>query len=93
MSANDDLLEILKEALDPVGFVRGGRMFGGVGVYFDGTFFAIITMAASISKRRRKRAATFEAEGSAPFSYMTKKGRTQLTPIGGCRIGFSMRPR
>ena len=79
MSANDDLLEILKEALDPVGFVRGGCMFGGVGVYFDGTFFAIITGGIVYLKTSDRTRASFEAEGSRPFSYQTKKGTTQLT--------------
>lgn len=79
MSANDDLLEILKEALDGVGFVRGGRMFGGVGVYFDGTFFAIITGGTIYLKTSEGMRARFEAERSQPFSYQTKTGRTQLT--------------
>ena len=79
MSANDDLLEILKEALDGFGFVRGGRMFGGVGVYFEGTFFALITGGTIYLKTSDETRAMFAAEGSAPFSYETKSGRTQLT--------------
>jgi DNA transformation protein len=79
MSANDDLLEILKEALDAYGFVRGGRMFGGVGVYFDDTFFAIITGGIVYLKTSDQTRRAFEAEGSRPFFYETKTGRTQLT--------------
>lgn len=78
-SANDDLLQILKDALEREGFVRGGRMFGGVGVYFDGTFFAIITGGTIYLKTPEGMRARFEAERSQPFSYQTKTGRTQLT--------------
>ena len=78
MSANDDLLEILKEALDGAGFVRGGRMFGGVGVYFDGTFFALIASGTVYLKTSEETRAMFAREGSAPFSYETKTGRAQL---------------
>lgn len=78
-SANDDLLQILKEALDREGFVRGGRMFGGIGVYFEGTFFAIITGGVIYLKISDSLRARFEAERSQPFSYQTKTGRTQLT--------------
>ena len=31
MSANDDLLDILRDALTSVGVVTGRRMFGGIG--------------------------------------------------------------
>ncbi|HML29999.1 MAG TPA: TfoX/Sxy family protein [Hyphomicrobium sp.] len=78
-SANDDLLQILKEALDREGFVRGGRMFGGVGVYFDGLFFAIVTGGTIYLKTSEGMRARFEAERSQPFSYETKTGRKQLT--------------
>jgi len=79
MSANDDLLEILKEALGRVGTVSGRRMFGGVGVYFDGTFFAIIDDGAIYLKTSDKTRVAFEAERSRPFSYQTKSGETHLT--------------
>lgn len=78
-SANDDLLEILKEALGRVGTVSGRRMFGGVGVYFDGSFFAIIADGTIYLKTSEGMRARFEAERSQPFSYQTKTGRTQLT--------------
>ena len=61
-SANDDLLQILKDALEREGFVRGGHMFGGVGVYFDGTFFAIITGGTIYLKTSEGMRARFEAE-------------------------------
>lgn len=78
MSANDDLLEILKDALGRMGVVSGRRMFGGVGVYFDGTFFALIDDGAIYLKTSDETRAKFEAESSHAFSYMTKKGRAEL---------------
>jgi DNA transformation protein len=78
MTADDDLLQILKEALEHTGSVSGRRMFGAVGVYFDGTFFALIVDGAIYFKTSDETRASFEAEGSRAFSYMTKKGEAKL---------------
>ncbi|MBY0561801.1 TfoX/Sxy family protein [Hyphomicrobium sp.] len=78
MSANDEILEILKDALGRAGSVRGRRMFGGVGVYFDGIFFAIIDDGAIYLKTSDETRPRFAAEGSRAFSYMTKNGRAEL---------------
>jgi DNA transformation protein and related proteins len=78
MSANDEILEILKDALGRVGSVRGRRMFGGVGVYFDGIFFAIIVDGAIYLKTSDETRPRFAAESSRAFSYMTKNGRAEL---------------
>jgi DNA transformation protein and related proteins len=78
MSANDELLKILKDALGRIGTVSGRRMFGGVGVYFDGTFFAIIDDGTIFLKTSDETRPTFEAEGSSAFSYTTKTGRAEL---------------
>lgn len=79
MSANGELLQILKDALDPDGAVSGRRMFGGVGVYFEGLFFAIIDDGVIFLKTSDETRRSFEAERSRPFSYMTKKGVAVLT--------------
>ncbi|RUO99356.1 TfoX/Sxy family protein [Hyphomicrobium sp.] len=79
MSANEDLLQILKDALERDGSVSGRRMFGGLGVYSDGTFFAIITGGTIYLKTSDAGRTRFADEGSAAFSYTTKTGRTQLT--------------
>ncbi len=78
MSANDELLEILKAALGRIGTVSGRRMFGGVGVYFEGTFFAIIDDGTIYLKTSDEMRPTFEAGGSRAFSYMTKTGAAEL---------------
>lgn len=78
MSANDEILQILKDALEYAGPVSGRRMFGGVGVYFEGTFFAIIDDGAIYLKTSETTRLRFEAEHSRAFSYMTKNGRAEL---------------
>jgi DNA transformation protein and related proteins len=78
MSANDELLEILKDALGRIGAVSGRHMFGGVGVYFDGIFFAIIDDGAIYLKTSDETRPAFEAECSRAFSYMTKTGPAEL---------------
>jgi DNA transformation protein len=74
MSANDDLLDILRDALTSVGVVIGRRMFGGIGVYFDATFFALIDDGVMYFKVSESSRANFEAERSQPFTYQTKNG-------------------
>jgi len=78
MSANDEILEILIDALGRAGSVRGRRMFGGVGVYCDGIFFAIIDDGAIYLKTSDETRPRFEAERSRAFSYMTKNGSAEL---------------
>jgi DNA transformation protein len=78
MGANDEILEILKDALGHAGSVSGRRMFGGVGVYFDGIFFAIIDDGAISLKTSEETRPSFEAERSRVFSYMTKNGSAEL---------------
>lgn len=78
MSANDGLLAILKDALSRLGTVSGRRMFGGVGVYFDGIFFAIITDGLIYFRVSPATRPAFEAEGSRAFSYATKNGKAEL---------------
>ena len=78
MSANDDLLDILKDALSRLGTVYGRRMFDGVGAYFDGIFFAIIDGGVIYFRTSEATRANFEAEGSRAFTYATKNGPAQL---------------
>jgi DNA transformation protein len=53
-------------------------MFGGVGVYFDGIFFALIDDGALYFRVSQMTRPAFEAEGSRAFSYATKNGTTEL---------------
>jgi len=75
---NDGLTDVLRDALCGAGIVTGRRMFGGVGVYCDGIFFAIISGGVIYVRTSEAMRPDFEAEGSAPFTYATKKGMATL---------------
>jgi TfoX/Sxy family transcriptional regulator of competence genes len=88
MSANDDLLEILTEALGRAGAVNGRRRRHRR--LFRRVFFAIIDDGAIYFKTSDETRRAFEAERSQPFSYDTKTGRTQLTSYWRLPEGCSM---
>jgi DNA transformation protein len=78
MSVNDHLLKILKDALGRYGRVSGRRMFGGIGVYCDGFFFAIISDGVIYFRVSDASRPAFAADGSRAFTYMTKEGPREL---------------
>jgi DNA transformation protein and related proteins len=79
MSApRDPLKELLLDALMPLGPIAARRFFSGVGFTYDGTLFAMLmrdTLFMRVDARNRPR---FEAAGSRPFSYSTRKGRVKV---------------
>ncbi|MFC1643614.1 TfoX/Sxy family protein [Chlamydiota bacterium] len=42
MAISDEFLNYVLEQLEVVGLIDHKKMFGGVGIYYDGLFFAII---------------------------------------------------
>jgi DNA transformation protein len=68
--APDDIVELFS-AFGPVS-VR--RMFGGAGIYADGTMFALVADGAIYLKAAETNAAMFDREGLAPFTYARGKG-------------------
>lgn len=75
MSDNDALAEWLGEALDPLGVLRFKKMFGGVGVYLDSAFFALIAGGELWLKADAVNTPDFEARGCPLFTF-EMKGRT-----------------
>lgn len=59
----------LAEVLAPLGSVRSKRMFGGVGVYIDDLFCAIIVDESLYFKGDEQNEAEFAAAGCPPFTY------------------------
>jgi DNA transformation protein len=55
------------------------RMFGGLGVYAEGTMFALVADERLHLKADPADAERFVREGCAPFSYVTKKGARTIT--------------
>ncbi len=67
MPVSDEFRDFVLEQLAPAGRVAARAMFGGVGLYLDGLFFALIdddTLYFKADDASRKR---YEAAGSRPF--------------------------
>ena len=75
MTVSADYLTFLSERLGPLGAITVRRMFGGAGLYCDGLIFAIVDDDVLFLKADEQTRPGFEAEGLAPFSYETSKGR------------------
>ncbi len=74
----DPLKDLLLDALAPLGPVAARRFFSGTGFTYDGTFFAMLirgTFYMRVDDGNRPR---FEAAGSRPFSYTTRKRRVEV---------------
>lgn len=78
MTASSEYTEYVLELLEPIGPVRTGRFFGGVGISKASLQFAMImgnSLYFAVDDDTRKK---YEQAGMQPFSYMTKKGRVQV---------------
>jgi DNA transformation protein len=64
-----DFLDYITEMLAPLGTVRGKRMFGGVGVYINELFCALIVDDCLYFKGDDDNEAEFKAAGCPPFTY------------------------
>jgi DNA transformation protein len=67
MAVSDDFRDFVLEQLASAGRVTSRAMFGGVGLYLDGLFFALIdddTLFFKTDDRTRRR---YERAGSKPF--------------------------
>jgi DNA transformation protein len=67
MAVSDDYREFVLEQLAPAGRVTPRAMFGGVGLYLDGLFFALIDDDTLYFKTDDSNRARFEQAGSRPF--------------------------
>ena len=64
------------DQLDELGEVTARKMFGGVGLYSGGVFFAIIARDTLYLKVDEQTRGAFEAAGSAPFRPYGTRGGT-----------------
>ena len=78
MTANQQIVELLHDVLAPLGHVTARRMFGGIGVYLDGLFFALLFDGTAYFKVSEDTRAAYEAEGMGPFTYETDHGEHAL---------------
>ena len=66
---SSDFLDYLSEVLAPLGNVRGKHMFGGIGIYVDNLFCAIIVDDTLYFKGDDDNEAQFIASKCTPFTY------------------------
>jgi len=67
MAVSADYLDFVLEQLAPVGPLTSRRMFGGVGLYAQGLFFALIDDDTLYLKGDETLRPEFEAAGSSQF--------------------------
>ncbi|AZS22809.1 TfoX family protein [Caulobacter sp. FWC26] len=68
MAVSDDYKDFVLELLAPLGQVSARRMFGGVGVYANGLFFALIDDDVLYLKGDDALKLEFEAAGAQAFA-------------------------
>ena len=69
MTARSDLLDDLIDRLGPLGHVSGRAMFGGHGLYLDGTIVGIIIDELLYLKVDDANREDYLAAGATPFTY------------------------
>ncbi len=67
MAVSDEFRDYVLEQLAPAGKVVPRRMFGGVGLYLDGLFFALIDDDSLYFKTNDANRPRYEKAGSRPF--------------------------
>jgi DNA transformation protein and related proteins len=80
----DKLSAYLLELLTPLGPAAARRMFGGVGLFMNGTMFALIVREEVFFKVGDSNRPAFEAAGEGPFTYETKNGTHTLGSYWRC---------
>jgi DNA transformation protein and related proteins len=68
-STRDEFTSHCVDLLSPLGAVRAKRMFGGVGLYVDEVFIALIAFDRLYLKVDAQTRPRFEAAGCEPFVY------------------------
>jgi DNA transformation protein len=76
MAVSRAFLDHLSELLAGLGPLTVKTMFGGASLQVDGAAFALVFGETLYLKVDNENRATFEAEGSGPFVYAMKDGRT-----------------
>ena len=73
---SNDYLEFVLEQLEPAGEVAARKMFGGVGLYLEGMFFALIADDVLYLKVDDTNRCDYETEGMGPFQPYKDKPTT-----------------
>jgi DNA transformation protein and related proteins len=84
MHPPDEFSTHLLDLLAPLGPVMARRMFGGVGLFYNGTMFGLVAGDELYLKVGETNQPAFEAAGESPFSYGTKNGIHTLQSYWRC---------
>jgi len=74
MTMSPNFRDYLVDQPEPFGLIAAKRMFGGGGLFRDGTMFALIADDVLYLKADEQNQADFEDRGMGPFFY--KKSKT-----------------
>ncbi|MFI4987666.1 MAG: TfoX/Sxy family protein [Alphaproteobacteria bacterium] len=80
MAPVDPFVSRLLALMLPLGPVEARRLFGGHGLYLEGTIFALIFDGALFLKADEESKAAFERRGLGPITYEGHKGKTIALP-------------
>ncbi len=72
------LADHLQETLAPLGGISLRRMFGSLGLFAHGTMFGLLHRDTLYLRADDQNRPAFEAEGSAPFTYLRAGQPTSL---------------
>ena len=81
MSLSDEEVAFVRELFSGLGDVSTRRMFGGIGIYHDGTIFALMRSdGVLLLKGAGDFASVLEAEGCERWTYTRKDGSASAMP-------------
>ena len=83
MAFSEEFRDFIVEQLEPLGTPQVKRMFGGAGLYLDGTIFALLANDVLYLKVDAQNRADFEAEDMEPFTPF-EDGRVVLKSYFEC---------
>lgn len=75
MAGDSEFRDFVLDQLEPLGGVTARSMFGGAGLYRDGTMFAIVSDDVLYLKVDDETRPAFEDRGMAPLTY-ERRGRS-----------------
>ena len=81
MAVSDEQIEMIRDLFEGVGPITTRKMFGGLGIYSEGTIFAIAMSDGQLKlKGAGAMAETFDAEGWERWTY-TREGSDKVTAM------------
>jgi DNA transformation protein len=81
MAITAEQIAFVEDLFSELGPVTTRKMFGGLGIYADGTIFALLMSDGALKlKGVGEMPAAYAAEGWAPWTYTRKDGATSSMP-------------